>query len=166
MPLKRPAASLPGAKNHDPKTPSNAGGEPDSCRCRACGLFRLDRFPEKPALFPDPEPGCSGGSAKGHSFRIGGLVVKGTVKRAPDTLEVHFDLTDGNRTVGVSYTGILPDLFREGQGIIAIGKLSESGVFEASEVLAKHDENYMPPEVADSLKATGQMPNPLEGKTP
>ncbi len=65
--------------------------------------------------------------------------------------------------MGVSYTGILPDLFREGQGIIAIGKLSETGVFEASEVLANHDENYMPPEVAESLKATGQMPQPPEG---
>lgn len=129
-------------------------------------FFGLTAFQKNLLYFLTPSQVAQGEAPKGHSFRIGGLVVKGTVKRAPDTLEVHFDLTDGNRTVGVSYTGILPDLFREGQGIIAIGKLSESGVFEASEVLAKHDENYMPPEVADSLKATGQMPNPLEGKTP
>lgn len=129
-------------------------------------FFGLTAFQKNLLYFLTPSQVAQGEAPKGHSFRIGGLVVKGTVKRAPDTLEVHFDLTDGNRTIGVSYTGILPDLFREGQGIIAIGKLSEAGVFEASEVLAKHDENYMPPEVAESLKATGQMPKPLEGKTP
>ncbi|MEY2696792.1 MAG: cytochrome c maturation protein CcmE [Pseudomonadota bacterium] len=125
--------------------------------------FGLTAFQKNLLYFLTPTQIAQGEAPKGHSFRIGGLVVKGTVRRAPDTLEVHFDLTDGNRTVGVSYTGILPDLFREGQGIIAIGKLSESGVFEASEVLAKHDENYMPPEVAESLKATGQIPKPPEG---
>ena len=129
-------------------------------------FFGLTAFQKNLLYFLTPSQVAQGEAPKGHSFRIGGLVVKGTVKRAPDTLEVHFDLTDGNRTIGVSYTGILPDLFREGQGIIAIGKLSEAGVFEASEVLAKHDENYMPPEVAESLKATGQMPKSLEGKTP
>ncbi len=125
--------------------------------------FGLTAFQKNLLYFLTPTQIAQGEAPKGHSFRIGGLVVKGTVRRAPDTLEVHFDLTDGNRTVGVSYTGILPDLFREGQGIIAIGKLSESGVFEASEVLAKHDENYMPPEVAESLKATGHIPKPPEG---
>lgn len=126
-------------------------------------FFGLTAFQKNLLYFLTPTQIAQGEAPKGHSFRIGGLVVKGTVRRAPDTLEVHFDLTDGNRTVGVSYTGILPDLFREGQGIIAIGKLSESGVFEASEVLAKHDENYMPPEVAESLKATGHIPKPPEG---
>lgn len=125
--------------------------------------FGLTAFQKNLLYFLTPTQIAQGEAPKGHSFRIGGLVVKGTVRRAPDTLEVHFDLTDGNQTVGVSYTGILPDLFREGQGIIAIGKLSESGVFEASEVLAKHDENYMPPEVAESLKATGHIPKPPEG---
>ena len=125
--------------------------------------FGLSAFQKNLLYFMTPSQIMSGEAPKGHPFRVGGLVVKGTVRRAPDTLEVHFDLTDGNRTVGVSYTGILPDLFREGQGIIAIGKLSESGVFEASEVLAKHDENYMPPEVAESLKATGHIPKPPEG---
>lgn len=126
-------------------------------------FFGLTAFQKNLLYFLTPSQVANGEAPQGHSFRIGGLVVKGTVRRAPDTLEVHFDLTDGNRTVGVSYTGILPDLFREGQGIIAIGKLSEAGVFEASEVLAKHDENYMPPEVAESLKATGHMPQPPEG---
>lgn len=128
-------------------------------------FFGLTAFQKNLLYFLTPTQVAQGEAPKGHSFRIGGLVVKGTVRRAPDTLEVHFDLTDGNRTVGVSYTGILPDLFREGQGIIAIGKLSNVGTFEASEVLAKHDENYMPPEVAESLKATGQMPKPPEGMT-
>jgi cytochrome c-type biogenesis protein CcmE len=129
-------------------------------------FFGLTAFQKNLLYFLTPSQVAQGEAPKGHSFRIGGLVVKGTVRRAADTLDVHFDLTDGNKTVGVSYTGILPDLFREGQGIIAIGKLSEKGVFEASEVLAKHDENYMPPEVAESLKATGQMPKPPEGTTP
>lgn len=85
-------------------------------------------------------------------FRMGGMVVEGTFKKEPKTLKVHFDLTDYEKTVSVEYEGILPDLFREGQGIISRGKLNEQGVFIAEEVLAKHDENYMPPEVAESLK--------------
>lgn len=85
-------------------------------------------------------------------FRMGGMVVEGTFKKEPKTLKVHFDLTDYEKTVSVEYEGILPDLFREGQGIISRGKLNAEGVFIAEEVLAKHDENYMPPEVAESLK--------------
>ena len=83
---------------------------------------------------------------------MGGLVENGSVQREVGSLEVRFTLTDFANTVGVSYTGILPDLFREGQGIIARGKMRDDGVFIAEEVLAKHDENYMPPEVKDSLK--------------
>jgi len=86
------------------------------------------------------------------SIRVGGLVENGSVQREVGSLEVRFTLTDFANTVGVSYTGILPDLFREGQGIIARGKMRDDGVFVAEEVLAKHDENYMPPEVKDSLK--------------
>ncbi|GJM08534.1 MAG: cytochrome c-type biogenesis protein CcmE [Lysobacteraceae bacterium] len=90
------------------------------------------------------------------AFRMGGMVVDGSVVRADDSLAVQFDLTDYQETITVQYEGILPDLFREGQGIIAQGKLSTQGVerpvFEASEVLAKHDETYMPPEVADALE--------------
>ena len=85
-------------------------------------------------------------------FRIGGMVVEGSVQRPRDDLMVRFELTDYENIVVVEYTGILPDLFREGQGIVAKGKLTNQGVFVAEEVLAKHDENYMPPEVADTLK--------------
>ncbi len=86
-----------------------------------------------------------------HVFRLGGLVVAGSVSRIEGDLTVNFDVTDNANTVSVAYSGILPDLFAEGQGVIAQGKLGEDGVFVASEVLAKHDENYMPPEVADAL---------------
>ena len=85
-------------------------------------------------------------------FRLGGMVVDGSVKRPGEDLLVQFDLTDFAKQVTVEYTGILPDLFREGQGIVAKGRLNQQGVFVAEEVLAKHDENYMPPEVAASLK--------------
>ena len=85
-------------------------------------------------------------------FRMGGMVVEGTFKKEKNTLKVFFDITDYEKTVSVEYTGLLPDLFREGQGIISRGKLNSEGVFIAEEVLAKHDENYMPPEVAESLK--------------
>jgi cytochrome c-type biogenesis protein CcmE len=91
----------------------------------------------------------------GKRFRLGGLVAGGSVSRAGDSLAVTFDVTDGAATVPVRYDGILPDLFREGQGIIAIGALSTQGHFEAAEVLAKHDENYMPPEVAEALEKAG-----------
>lgn len=83
---------------------------------------------------------------------MGGMVVKGSFKQEKTGLKVWFDLTDYDKTVRVQYTGILPDLFREGQGIISRGRLNSQGVFIAEEVLAKHDENYMPPEVAASLK--------------
>jgi len=91
----------------------------------------------------------------GKRFRLGGLVAGGSVSRASDSLAVAFIVTDGAESVDVRFDGILPDLFREGQGIIAIGALSSEGHFEAAEVLAKHDENYMPPEVADALEKSG-----------
>jgi len=91
----------------------------------------------------------------GKRFRLGGLVQDGSVSRASDSLAVTFIVTDGPSAVDVRFDGILPDLFREGQGIIAIGELTPDGHFEASEVLAKHDEKYMPPEVADALEKTG-----------
>ncbi|MEJ2533978.1 MAG: cytochrome c maturation protein CcmE [Gammaproteobacteria bacterium] len=91
----------------------------------------------------------------GRSFRLGGLVMPGTVKRAEDGLQVEFMVTDGPASVPVRFDGILPDLFREGQGIIARGAFDENRHFTATEVLAKHDENYMPPEVADALEKTG-----------
>ncbi|MCF6202410.1 MAG: cytochrome c maturation protein CcmE [Methylococcaceae bacterium] len=88
----------------------------------------------------------------GTRIRVGGMVVKGSVKRSKDSLQVNFDLTDYGKPITVSYTGILPDLFREEQGIIAQGKMDDQGIFQADEVLAKHDENYMPPEIAESMK--------------
>ena len=91
----------------------------------------------------------------GKRFRLGGLVENGSVSRAADSLAVTFVVTDGPATVDVRFDGILPDLFREGQGIIAIGELTPDGHFEAAEVLAKHDEKYMPPEVADALEKSG-----------
>lgn len=85
-------------------------------------------------------------------FRLGGLVEPGSVEQLPDGLTTRFLVTDTAHTVPVSYTGLLPDLFKEGQGVVAEGRLSQDGSFVATEVLAKHDENYMPPEVADALK--------------
>lgn len=87
-------------------------------------------------------------------IRVGGIVVDGSVQRDPESLRVAFDLTDGAEAITVEYQGILPDLFREGQGIVARGQLVDGRRVMASEVLAKHDENYMPPEVADSMKAS------------
>ena len=95
---------------------------------------------------------ANGEAPKDARIRVGGMVVKGSLKRSTDSLRVEFTLTDYAKTVTVVFTGILPDLFREGQGIIAQGKLDANGVFQADEVLAKHDENYMPPEIKDSLK--------------
>ena len=85
-------------------------------------------------------------------FRLGGMVEKGSVQRSPGSLDVRFVVTDFAATVPVVYTGVLPDLFREGQGVVANGRLAPDGTFVAEEVLAKHDENYMPPEVAKALK--------------
>jgi len=92
--------------------------------------------------------------APGTRIRLGGLVAAGTVARGAD-LNVRFDVTDGNRTVTIAYRGILPDLFREGQGVVAEGALDTGGTFRAETVLAKHDETYMPKEVADALKRQG-----------
>ena len=86
---------------------------------------------------------------EGRTFRIGGLVVNHSLKRARDGLTVFFKVTDTDKTMPVTYKGILPDLFKEGKGVVAEGKLESDGVFHASQVLAKHDENYMPPELAD-----------------
>ena len=94
------------------------------------------------------------------TFRIGGLVTTGSVKRQSDGLTVTFAVTDMAKTIPVTFTGILPDLFKEGKGVVAQGKLGQDGVFRAAEVLAKHDENYMPPEAAEALKRAGK---PIDG---
>ncbi|NOS87976.1 MAG: cytochrome c maturation protein CcmE [Methylococcaceae bacterium] len=115
-------------------------------------FFGLRSFNENLMFFFSTSDVIAGKAPKEHLFRLGGMVVKGSVQRPGEGLTVKFMLTDMAKEVQVEYTGILPDLFREGQGIIANGKLSPQGVFVAQEVLAKHDENYMPPEVAGSMK--------------
>ena len=100
-------------------------------------------------FFFTPSEVISGKAPRNKLFRMGGMVVEGSVNRPGDGLTVKFDLTDNEQHITVQYAGILPDLFREGQGIIANGKLDGSGEFVAEEVLAKHDETYMPPELAD-----------------
>ena len=112
----------------------------------------LNAFNDNLMFFYSPTEVVAGQAPSGHPIRVGGLVTEGSVERQLDGLTVHFDITDNAETVTIRYTGILPDLFREGQGIVARGKLDVDGVFVADEVLAKHDENYMPPEVADALQ--------------
>ncbi len=117
--------------------------------------------------FYSPTEVLEGKAPDDHSFRIGGLVVTGSVNRSTDSLKILFDLTDGAKNFTVQYEGILPDLFREGQGIVATGKLSgDKSVFVADEVLAKHDENYMPPEVADALEKSGKMEEAMKSGHP
>ncbi len=99
-------------------------------------------------FFRTPSEVRAGNAPADRLFRVGGMVVAGSVARPGDGLTVRFDLTDNNEQITVRYRGILPDLFREGQGIIANGRLDANGDFHAEEVLAKHDENYMPPELA------------------
>lgn len=108
-------------------------------------------------LFFSPSQIVAGEAPNEHTFRLGGMVRTGSVKRSNTSLEVNFEVTDTAKSVPVSYTGILPDLFREGQGIVAMGKLRNDGTFVASEVLAKHDENYMPPEAAEAIKNAQKM---------
>ena len=108
-------------------------------------------------LFFSPSQVASGEAPHNTPFRLGGMVVAGSVQRASEGLQVRFDLTDTAQSVTVTYNGILPDLFREGQGIVAQGKLDQRGVFSATQVLAKHDENYMPPEVHDALQKAQAM---------
>jgi cytochrome c-type biogenesis protein CcmE len=115
-------------------------------------LFALKAFNENLMFFFSTSEVMAGKAPRNTAFRLGGMVVKGSVQRPGDGLTVRFELTDNVRVVTVEYTGILPDLFREGQGIVANGRLRADNVFVAEEVLAKHDENYMPPEVADSMK--------------
>lgn len=105
--------------------------------------------------FYTPTDLVSGKGEPGQSIRIGGLVVEDSVKRTGDSLTVEFGITDSQEEVTVRYTGILPDLFREGQGIVATGKITPDRQVEADEVLAKHDENYMPPEALEAIERAG-----------
>ena len=116
----------------------------------------LTAFEENVVYFYSPTDLAEKQVAPAQMIRIGGLVEEGSVKQDGDGLTIAFKVTDTQRSVPVVYRGILPDLFREGQGVVTEGRLGANGVFVASEVLAKHDENYMPPEVAEALKKAGQ----------
>jgi cytochrome c-type biogenesis protein CcmE len=113
-------------------------------------VFVLQALDSNIAFFVTPSEIAAGKAPQGKAFRIGGLVREGSLKR--DNLTVHFVITDTTQDVPVAYTGILPDLFKEGKGAVAQGRLGADGVFIASEVLAKHDENYMPPEAQHAVE--------------
>ena len=111
----------------------------------------LNAFQSNLVFFFSPTQVAAGEAPRGKSFRIGGLVKEGTIKREADGVTLRFVMTDTEKDMIVAYRGILPDLFKEGKGAVAQGTLGEDGVFVASEVLAKHDENYMPPEAIKAL---------------
>ncbi|MDP7419506.1 MAG: cytochrome c maturation protein CcmE [Gammaproteobacteria bacterium] len=115
----------------------------------------LQAFQENLLFFYSPTQAIAGEPPEGRKFRLGGLVEQGSMAREPGELKVSFIVTDLENTIPVSYAGVLPDLFREGQGVVAHGYLQPDGSFLAEEVLAKHDENYMAPEVADLLAEQG-----------
>lgn len=112
----------------------------------------LNAFQSNLVFFFTPTQVAAGEAPQGKTFRIGGLVKEGSMKRQSDGLTVRFIVTDTAKEMSVAYTGILPDLFREGKGVVAQGKLGPDGLFAASEVLAKHDENYMPPEAQHAVE--------------
>jgi cytochrome c-type biogenesis protein CcmE len=112
----------------------------------------LNAFQSNLVFFFTPTQIAAREAPQGRPFRVGGLVEAGSLKRDPGSLTVRFRVTDTAQTILVTYTGLLPDLFREGKGVVAQGTLGPDGIFHASEVLAKHDENYMPPAAADAVK--------------
>jgi cytochrome c-type biogenesis protein CcmE len=112
----------------------------------------LQAFRQNVMFFFDPSQVVAGEVQPGERFRLGGMVEKGSFQREPGTLKVHFTVTDFKHSVPVTYSAVLPDLFKEGAGVVTHGRLDATGTFVADEVLAKHDENYMPPEVTRSLK--------------
>jgi cytochrome c-type biogenesis protein CcmE len=128
----------------------------------ALGLV-LNGLRDSIVFFSTPSMVAEQHIAKGRRFRLGGLVQPGSLKHG-DNLAVTFDVADGEARLPVSYNGILPDLFREGQGVVAEGALDASGVFRADTVLAKHDETYMPKEVADALKKQGHWKDDYAAK--
>jgi cytochrome c-type biogenesis protein CcmE len=122
----------------------------------------LMAFQENLVFFFTPSEVAENKAPQGRTFRIGGMVEKGSVKRQADGVTVQFKVTDTAKTLPVTYRGALPDLFREGKGVVAQGQLGADGVFRASEVLAKHDENYMPPEAAEALKRAHEASKTLK----
>jgi cytochrome c-type biogenesis protein CcmE len=132
-------------------------------------MLVLNAFQSNLVFFFSPSQIAANEAPRDRSFRIGGLVEEGSLKRDGQSLTVNFVVTDMAQRIPVSYTGMLPDLFKEGKGVVAQGKLGSDGVFRAEQVLAKHDENYMPPEAADALEKArhGQMPTaPKPGYKP
>ena len=121
-------------------------------------FLALTAFKDNVMLYYDPSKLASQPPKPAERFRLGGMVEKGSVQKTPGSLDIRFLVTDFKHTVPVTYSGILPDLFREGQGVIAHGRMKD-GTFVADEILAKHDEKYMPPEVAKSLKDHPPPPN-------
>jgi cytochrome c-type biogenesis protein CcmE len=122
----------------------------------AAAALVLNAFQSNLVFFFTPSQIAANEAPHGRAFRVGGMVVDKSLRRESDGLTVHFDVTDTAKTVPVVYKGILPDLFKEGKGVVAQGKLESDGSFHATEVLAKHDENYMPPAAADAVnKAHG-----------
>ena len=124
------------------------------------GLLALSAFRENVMFFFDPSQVAAGEAPIDKRFRLGGMVRPGTVEREAGSLDMSFVVTDFQRDVKVVYTGVVPDLFRENQGVVAHGRLGSDGIFVADEILVKHDENYMPPEVAEAIKSKhgGVMP--------
>jgi cytochrome c-type biogenesis protein CcmE len=115
----------------------------------------LNAFRSNLVFFFTPTQVSAHEAPRDRAFRLGGLVEAGSIARDKDGLTVRFRVTDTAQTIPVVYVGILPDLFREGKGVVAQGRLGPDGIFKASEVLAKHDENYMPPEAAEALRKAG-----------
>jgi cytochrome c-type biogenesis protein CcmE len=126
----------------------------------AVAALVLTAFQENLVFFFTPTEVAANKAPQGRTFRIGGMVEKGSVKR--DGVDVRFVVTDTAKTLPVVYKGALPDLFREGKGVVAQGQLGADGVFRASEVLAKHDENYMPPEAAEAVKRAHEASKTLK----
>lgn len=129
-----------------------------ACLVAATALV-LTAFEQNMLYFYTPTQIAAGEAPEGRRLRVGGLVEQGSVRRTPGSLEVQFDVTDLDRTITVAYSGVLPDLFREGQGVVAHGRIESADLFRADEVLARHDENYMPPEVAEMLEERGHPPD-------
>jgi cytochrome c-type biogenesis protein CcmE len=139
----------------------------------AAATLVLQAFDESLVFFMSPTELTEREVEPGRRFRLGGLVEEGSVEKVADGIEIRFGVTDLAETVPVSFRGLLPDLFREGQGVVTEGTMGADGVFVATSVLAKHDENYMPAEVADALKKSGQWQgdggqgdSPAQSETP
>ena len=124
----------------------------------------LNAFRSNLVFFYSPTQVADKEAPLNKTFRLGGLVEQGSLKRLPDGITVSFVVTDTGKNIPVRYKGILPDLFKEGKGVVAQGRLEPDGIFHAQEVLAKHDENYMPPEAAEAIAKAqhGQLPEPMK----